>query len=193
MFFFIQVFQFSSVQQGFLTMFPVWKMHYCFFFDLFLSGFPILWHASTSFAKILTSVSESTEITVSSKSPWEIYLEIPETAILFLLPYCSNALTEDSLDMASFSSLLHFSHNFLFSSCSLLMPMSLWFIISSLRQFMVEIMFSSTLADASLLTTASFLVRVLCSWVKTSVISEQENLNHQIKLWHREIIPTNLQ
>ena len=60
----------------------------------------------------------------------------------------SNALTEDSLDMTSFSSLLYFSRNFLFSSCSLLITMSLRFIFSSLRQFIVEIMFSATLASA---------------------------------------------
>ena len=119
-----------------------------FFFYLFLSGFPILWHAS--FLKTLTSISESTEINVSSKSLSETCPEIPETTILFLLPYCCNALTANSLDTTSFFSLLHFSRNCLFSSCSLLMTMSLRFIISSLRQFMVEIMFSSTLADASL-------------------------------------------
>ena len=38
------------------------------FFDLLLSVFPILWHASTSLGETLTSMSESTEITVSSKS-----------------------------------------------------------------------------------------------------------------------------
>ena len=108
-------------------------------------------------------MSESTDITVSSKSLSETCAEIPETRILFLLPYCSNALTEDSLDMTSFSSLLHFSRNFLFSSCSLLMTMSLRFIISSLRQFIVEIVFSSTLASASFLTAASFLIPVLHS------------------------------
>ena len=118
-------------------------------------------------------MSKSTEITVSSKSLSETCNGIPETTILFLLPYCSNALTEDSLDMTSFSSLLHFSRNFLFSSCSLLITMSLRFIISSLRQFIVEIMFSCTLASASLLTTASFLVHVLYSLVITSVILEQ--------------------
>ena len=61
------------------------------FFDLFLYGFPILWHASTSFMETLTSISESTEITVSSKSLSETCPGIPETTILFLLPYCSNA------------------------------------------------------------------------------------------------------
>ena len=49
------------------------------------------------------------------------------------------ALTADSLDMASFSSLLHFSCNFSFSSRSLLITMSLRFIISSLRWFIVAI------------------------------------------------------
>ena len=130
-------------------LFPVQKMYYCFF-DLLLSGFPILWHASTSLGKTLTSMSESTEITVSSKSLSERCAAIPETTILFLLSYCSNALTEDSLDMTSFSSLLHFSYNFLFSSCSLFITTSLSLIISSLRQLIVEIMFSSTLASASL-------------------------------------------
>ena len=134
--------QFSSVQQGFLTMFPVQKTYYSIaIFDLLLAGFPILWHASTSLGETLTSMSESTEITVSSKSLSETCTGIPETTIFFLLPYCSNALTEDSLDMTSFSSLLHFSRNFLFSSCSLLITMSLRFIISSLRQFIVQ-MFS---------------------------------------------------
>ena len=99
-------------------------------------------------------MSESTEITVSYKSLSETCAEIPETRILFFLPYCSNA---------SFSSLLHFSRNFLFSSCSLMITMSLRFIISSLRQFIVEIVFSFTLASASLLTAASFLVPVLYS------------------------------
>ena len=168
-----------------------YTLHYCFFY-LFLSGFPFPWHASTSFVETLTPISESTEITVSSKSLSETCPGIPQTTILFLQPYCSNALTEDSLDTTSFSSLLHFSHNFLFSSCSLLIAMSLRFIMSSLRQFMVEIMFSSTLASASLLTTVSFLVRLLYSWVITLLISEQENSN-QIKLWHHEIIPSNLQ
>ena len=113
-------------------------------FYLFLSGFPILEHASTSVAETLTSMSESTEITASSKSLSETCPGISETTILFLLSYCSNALIEDSLDMTSFSRLLHFYRYFLFSSCSLLMTMSLRFIISSLRQFMIEIMFSST-------------------------------------------------
>ena len=108
-------------------------------------------------------MSKSTEITVSSKSLSETCNGIPETTILFLLPYCSYALTADSLDMTSFSSLLHFSRTFLFSSCSLLITMSLRFIISSLRQFIVEIVFSFTLASASLLTAASFLVPVLYS------------------------------
>ena len=89
------------------------------FYDLLLSGFPILWHASTSLGETLTSISESTEITVSSKSLSETCAGVPETTILLLLPYCSNALTEDILDMTSFSSLLHFSCNVLFSSCSL--------------------------------------------------------------------------
>ena len=170
MFFFIYVLQFSSVQQGFLTMFPAQKIHYCFF-DLLLSGFHILWHASTSLGE-LTSMSESTEITVSSKSLSETCAGIPATSILFLLSCWSNTLTEESLDMTSFTSSLHFSCNFLFSSCSLLITMFWRFIISSLRQFIVE-MFSSTLAYALLLTTSSFLVRVLHLWVITSVISEQ--------------------
>ena len=109
---------------------PVQKTHYCFF--LFVAiWFP---YSSTSLGETLTSMSDSTEITVSSKSLSETWTGIPETTILFLLPHCSNALTEDSLDMTSFSSLLHFSRNFLFSSCSLLIKMSLRFIISSLRQ-----------------------------------------------------------
>ena len=124
MFFFIYVLQFSSVQQGFLTMFPAQKMYYCFlFFCLLLSGFPILCHASTSLGE-LTSMSESTEITVSSKSLSETCAGIPVTTILFLLPYCSNALTEESLDVTSFTSSLHFFCKFLFSSCSLLITMS---------------------------------------------------------------------
>ena len=94
-------------------------------FYLLLSGFPILWHASTSLGETLTSMSESTEITVSSKSLSETCAGILETTIFFLLPYYSNAFTEASLDMTSFSSLLHFSCNFLFSSCSLLITMSL--------------------------------------------------------------------
>ena len=61
----------------------------------------------------------------------------------------------------------------MFSSYSVLITMSLRFIISSWRQFMVEIMFCSTLASASLLSAASFLVRLLYLWVITSVISEQ--------------------
>ena len=144
-----------------------------YFFDLFLFGFPILGHASTSFPETLTSMSESTEITVSSKSLSETCPKIPETTSLFLLPSChtAHALTKGSLDTISFSSLLHFSRNLL-SFCSLLMAMSLSFIISFLRQFMVEIKFSFALSSASLLTTASFLVRVLYSWVITSVISE---------------------
>ena len=77
-------------------------------FYLFLPGFPNLWHNSTSFAEKLASVSESSEITVSSKSLSEICPEIPETAILFLLSYCSNALTEDSLDTAFSLSLFFF-------------------------------------------------------------------------------------
>ena len=79
----VLVLHFLPVQQGFLT-FSVHKWHYCFFFYLFLSGFPILWHASTSFAKTLTLMSESTEITASSKSLSETCPGIPEK-ILFLL------------------------------------------------------------------------------------------------------------
>ena len=111
---------------------------------------------------------------------------------MFLLPYCSNALTEDSSDTTPFSSLLHFSRNSLFSSCSLLMIMSLRLIISSLRQFIVEIMFFSNLASASLLTTASFLVRVLYSWVLTSAISEQvDRCNKKFKPSNQTIAPWN--
>ena len=58
-------------------------------FYLLLSGFPILLHASTSLGETLTSMSESTEITVSSKSLSETCAGIPETTIVFLLPYCS--------------------------------------------------------------------------------------------------------
>ena len=94
-------------------------------FYLLLSGFPILWHASTSLGETLTSMSESTEITVSSKSLSETCVGIPETTLLFFLPYCSNALTEALLGMTSFSSLLHFSCNFSFSFCSLLITISL--------------------------------------------------------------------
>ena len=74
--------------------------------------------------------------------------------------------------MTLFSSLLHFSCNLLFSSLSLLITMSLRF-ISYLRQFIVEIVFFSTLASASLLTTTSFLVCVLYLWVITSAILKQ--------------------
>ena len=93
--------------------------------DLLLSGFRIPWNASTSLGETLTAMSDCNEITVSPKSLSKACAGIPETTILFLLPYCSNALTEDSLDMTPFSSLLHFSRNFLFSSCSLLITMSL--------------------------------------------------------------------
>ena len=141
-------------------------------FDLLLSGFPILWHHSASFEETLTSTFESTEITVSSNSLSETCPGILETTILFLLPYCSNALTEDSFDMTPFSSLLYYSGNFLFSSCNVLIIISLRFIICSFRHFIVEVMFSFNLASASLLTTASFLVHVLHSWVTTSAISE---------------------
>ena len=110
------------------------------FFYLFLSGFPILWHASTSFAKTLTSVPESTEITVSSKSLSQTCPEITETTY-FLLPYCSSALTEDSLDTTLFSSLLQFSRNFLLLFDDNVFKVYYFF----LRQFMIEIMFSSTL------------------------------------------------
>ena len=70
--------------------------------------------SSTLLGEALTWMSESTEITVSSKFLSETCAGIPETTILFLLRYCFNPLTEDSLDMISFSSLLHFSPNCLF-------------------------------------------------------------------------------
>ena len=97
----------------------------CFLFRKRTTGFPISWHASKSLRETLTSMSESTEITVSSKSLSETCVGIPETTLLFFLPYCSNALTEALLGMTSFSSLLHFSCNFSFSFCSLLITISL--------------------------------------------------------------------
>ena len=53
-------------------------------------------------------MSESTEITVSSKSLLETCPGIPET-MLFIRPYCSNALIEDSLDITLIEDSLEFT------------------------------------------------------------------------------------
>ena len=98
---------FSFISVKFSLMKTLMKSHH--FFDLFLSGFPV-----TCFKIIsINLMSEITGIIVSSKSLSETCPGIPETTI-FPLPYCSNALTEDSLDSVSFSSLMHFCLTFCF-------------------------------------------------------------------------------